>query len=73
MASHCKQRGLRGAVICRKGWRRGSSQITLGFLIRFYVTLSPTECRLLIARWRKSIFEQRRFVGFGINDRRSQR
>jgi len=22
-------------ILCRKGWRRGSSQITLGFLVSF--------------------------------------
>ena len=33
-ASNCNQWGLRGVVIlCRDGWRRGSSQITLGFLV----------------------------------------
>jgi len=33
-ASYCYQRGLCGVVIfCRDGWRRGSSQITLGFLV----------------------------------------
>ena len=32
--SHCNQWGLCGVVIlCCEGWRRGSSQITLGFLV----------------------------------------
>jgi len=32
-ASHCKQWGLCGVILCREGWRRGSSQLTLGFLV----------------------------------------
>jgi len=33
-ASHCNQLGLCGVVIlCREGWRRSSSQITLGFIV----------------------------------------
>jgi len=33
-ASHCNQWGLCGVVIlCHEGWRRGSSRITLGFLV----------------------------------------
>ena len=33
-ASHCNQWELCGVVIlCREGWRRGSSQITLRFLV----------------------------------------
>jgi len=36
--SHCNQRGLCGVVIlCREGWRRGSSQITSGFLVALQV------------------------------------
>jgi len=31
---HCNQWGLCGLIIlCREGWRRGFSQITLGFLV----------------------------------------
>jgi len=34
VASHCNQWGLCGVVIlCREEWRRGSFQITLGFLL----------------------------------------
>ena len=33
-AFQCNQRGLCGVVIlCHEGWRCGSSQITLGFLV----------------------------------------
>jgi len=32
--SHCNQWGLCGvAILCREGWRRGSSQIILEFLV----------------------------------------
>jgi len=37
--SHCNQWRLCGVVIlCRKMWRRGSSQITLGFLVFFSIS-----------------------------------
>jgi len=36
-AFHCNQRGLCGIVIlCCEGWRRGSSQMTLDFLLVMY-------------------------------------
>jgi len=39
-ASHCNQRGLCDVVtLCREEWRRGSSQITLGFLVHCVVAL----------------------------------
>ena len=37
-ASHCNQLGLCDVVIlCREGWRRGSSRISLGFIVQLEI------------------------------------
>ena len=42
-ASDCDQWGLYGLdILCREGWRRGSSQITLGFLVFNVILLCCT-------------------------------
>jgi len=38
-ASHCNQWGVCGTVVlCREGWRRGSSRITLEFFVNVFIS-----------------------------------
>jgi len=37
-ASHCNKRGTCVVILCREGWRRGSFQTTLEFLIHIVIT-----------------------------------